>query len=97
MVHTVTSAQTSPADDQAQRIRRYLTMMGIRVACFILMVVITPFGLVFVLHGWLRWVAIIGAVVLPYFAVVTANAVRPSQSGTIQPVTPQADRNRLEQ
>jgi len=88
VVHTVTSAQTSPADDQAQRIRRYLTMMGIRVACF---------GLVFVLHGWLRWVAVIGAVLLPYFAVVTANAVRPSQSGSIQPVTPQPDHNRLEQ
>ena len=93
MVHTVTSAQTSPADDQAQRIRRYLTMMGIRVACF---------GLVFVLHGWLRWVAVIGAVLAsvvtqPVMAVVTANAVRPSQSGSIQPVTPQPDHNRLEQ
>jgi hypothetical protein len=88
VVHTVTSAPTSPADDQSQRIRRYLTMMGIRVVCF---------GLVFVVDGWMRWVAIIGAVVLPYFAVVTANAVRPSQSGSIQPVTPEPDRNRLEQ
>ncbi len=87
MVHNVTSAPSSPADDQAQRVKRYLTMMGIRVVCL---------GLVFVLDGWLRWVALVGAVVLPYIAVVTANAVRPSQSGAIQPVTP-PDTRRLEQ
>ncbi|GAA6526782.1 DUF3099 domain-containing protein [Intrasporangium sp. DVR] len=93
MVHTVTSAPSSPADDQSQRVRRYLTMMGIRIACL---------GLIFVTEGWLRWAAIVGAVVLPYFAVVTANAVRPSQSGAIEPVTPHAvpppaEQNRLEQ
>lgn len=87
MVHTVTSAPSSPADDQGQRVKRYLTMMGIRVMCL---------GLVFVLDGWVRWVALVGAVVLPYFAVVTANAVRPSQSGAIEPVTP-PDSRRIEQ
>jgi hypothetical protein len=40
--------------------------MGIRVACFILMVVITP-------YGWYTWVFAAGAVFLPYIAVVTAN------------------------
>ncbi|MDC5697414.1 DUF3099 domain-containing protein [Intrasporangium calvum] len=93
VVHTVTSAPSSPADDQDQRVRRYLTMMGIRIACL---------GLIFVTDGWLRWAAIIGAVVLPYFAVVTANAVRPRQSGEIEPVsphsvTPPPDPNRLGQ
>lgn len=82
MVHTVTSAATSSTDDQDSRVRRYLTMMGIRVVCF---------GLVFVTTGWLRWAAIIGAVVIPYFAVVMANAVRPRQTGTIQAVTPPTD------
>lgn len=78
MVHTVTSAASSTTDDQDDRVRRYLLMMSIRVACF---------GLLFVTSGWMRWVAIVGAVVLPYFAVVVANAVRPRQQGSIEPVT----------
>ena len=41
-------------------------MMGIRIACFILMVVITP-------YGWYTWVFGVAAIVLPYVAVVTAN------------------------
>lgn len=41
-------------------------MMGIRIACFILMVTITP-------YGWYTWVFGIAACVLPYFAVVLAN------------------------
>ena len=89
VVHTVTSAPTSSTDDQDQRVRRYLTMMGIRVVCF---------GLLFVTTGWMRWAAIAGAVVLPYFAVVVANAVRPRQTGTIEAVTPLPDQTRrLEQ
>jgi hypothetical protein len=78
VVHTVTSAASSTTEDQHDRMRRYLLMMSIRVACF---------GLLFVTSGWLRWVAIVGAVALPYFAVVIANAVRPRQQGTIEPVT----------
>jgi hypothetical protein len=77
-VHTVTSAASSTSEDQDARVRRYLLMMSIRVACF---------GLLFVTSGWMRWVAIIGAVALPYFAVVIANAVRPRQEGAIEPVT----------
>lgn len=78
MVHTVTSAPSSTTDDQDARVKRYLLMMSIRVACF---------GLLFVTSGWMRWVAVVGAVVLPYFAVVIANAVRPRQRGSIEPVT----------
>ena len=77
-MHTVTSAASSTTEDQDDRVRRYLLMMSIRVACF---------GLLFVTSGWMRWVAIIGAVALPYFAVVIANAVRPRQEGAIEPVT----------
>ena len=87
-MHTVTSAATSTTDDQDQRIKRYLTMMGIRVACF---------GLVFVTSGWVRWTAIIAAICIPYFAVVIANAVRPSEPGSIQGVTPRDDTPRIEQ
>jgi hypothetical protein len=88
VVHTVTSATSSGSDDQHQRMRRYLTMMGLRVVCF---------GLVFVTTGWLRIVVILAAVVLPYFAVVIANAVRPGEQGQIEPVSPQDKTRRIEQ
>ena len=41
-------------------------MMGIRVICFVLMALITP-------YGWYTWVFGAGAVFLPYIAVVLAN------------------------
>lgn len=85
MVHTVTSARSSTTDNQPERMRRYLTMMSIRIGCFVL---------AFVTSGWLRWVCIAAAVALPYFAVVLANAVRPGQQGRVEPVTPPADRTR---
>jgi len=40
--------------------------MGIRMACIIAMVLITP-------YGWYTWVLAVGAVFLPYIAVVIAN------------------------
>ncbi len=50
---------------------KYLVMMGIRVACFAAMVLVTP-------YGWYTWLFAVGAVVLPYIAVVIANV---GQSG----------------
>ncbi|WP_068397982.1 DUF3099 domain-containing protein [Kribbia dieselivorans] len=67
-VQSITSAPIALREEQARRTRRYLIMMGIRTACFILAIVLT---------GWLRWTAAAGAVVLPYIAVVIANAVAP--------------------
>ncbi len=48
--------------------RVYLIQMGIRVACFT--------GAFFVGGGWLMWVMVAAAIVLPYTAVVFANAGR---------------------
>lgn len=62
----ITTAPTSVADDIAGRQRRYLFSMAIRTACVI--------GAVVVGQGVLRWVLIAGAVLLPYVAVVLANA-----------------------
>jgi hypothetical protein len=57
--------------DIASRQRRYLVMMGIRTVCFIAAV------LMFVNHlGWLTAIPIVGAVVIPYFAVIFANGGR---------------------
>ncbi|MBK7272538.1 MAG: DUF3099 domain-containing protein [Actinomycetales bacterium] len=58
----------SLAQDTDMRMRRYLITMAIRVLCFVLAVVF---------EGWLRWVFVAGAAVLPYIAVVLANAVGP--------------------
>ncbi|MET0735056.1 MAG: DUF3099 domain-containing protein [Microbacterium sp.] len=63
---SATSLPPSPQDEAAARSTRYLVMMGVRVVCFILMVVITP-------YGWYTWVLGAAAILLPYIAVVGAN------------------------
>lgn len=63
---STTSLPRSPHDEASARSTKYLVMMGVRIVCFILMVVITP-------YGWYTWVLGAAAVFLPYIAVVTAN------------------------
>lgn len=70
-VHRITSAPEPLAVDVARRQKRYLIQMGIRIVCFALAVLTwghlpIAFSLVF----------IVGAVVLPYVAVIFANAGR---------------------
>ncbi|WP_068266759.1 DUF3099 domain-containing protein [Janibacter limosus] len=67
-VPSVTTAPISLHDEQIGRMRQYLATMALRTACFV--------GAYF-FEGWLRWVCVALAVVLPYFAVVIVNAVRP--------------------
>jgi hypothetical protein len=70
-VHVVTQARRSLSDDIAYRQRRYLLMMGIRAGCFVIAVVM------FINHlGWLTAIPAVGAIVIPYFAVVFANGGR---------------------
>jgi len=70
-VHLVTQARRSLSDDIAYRQRRYLLMMGIRAVCFVIAVVM------FVNHlGWLVAIPAVGAIFIPYFAVVFANGGR---------------------
>ena len=67
----VTQARRSLSDDISFRQRRYLLMMGIRAVCFVIAVVM------FVNHlGWLTVIPAIGAIAIPYFAVVFANGGR---------------------
>lgn len=62
------TAAAEPLDaDIARRSRSYLAQMSLRVVCFL--------GAVVVDH-WTRWLLVLGAVVLPYVAVVLANAGR---------------------
>jgi len=62
---SITSLPESPDADRRRRLVAYLIAMGVRVACVILC---------FFVQGWWLFVPIIGALVLPYIAVVLANA-----------------------
>jgi Flp pilus assembly protein TadB len=75
-VVSVTSAQPGRSEDLESRIARYAWMMSIRIVCFILAVV-TP-------SPW-RWLFVVGAIALPYFAVVLANAHRSSTTPAANP------------
>ena len=83
-VHSVTGLPASPRDDQSSRIRRYLWSMGIRTVSFVLAVIALG-----VLH-WtvVGWAFVIAAVILPYIAVVVANATRSRVGTVLGPVTP---------
>lgn len=73
--HLVTEAHRPRSQDIAYRERRYLITMAIRVVCFVVAVVLYAQGL-----GWLAAIPIVGAIVIPYFAVVFANAGRDASS-----------------
>jgi hypothetical protein len=66
-VYQITGARRGVREDVNSRTRRYLFSMGIRTVCFVLAVVAS---------GWLRWVLIAAALVLPYLSVVFANGGR---------------------
>ena len=67
-----------------QRAVRYLLSMGIRTLCVIL-VILVP--------GPLRWVFAVGAIVLPYIAVVAANAAGERREGPLQGIPPAVGRS----
>jgi predicted tellurium resistance membrane protein TerC len=66
-IHSITDAQPSLTVDQRARQIRYFYSMMFRTACFI--------ATVFLPSPW-RWFTLAGAVVLPYIAVIVANAGR---------------------
>jgi hypothetical protein len=76
----VTSLPQSPQDEATGRVRRYWITMGIRMACFALTVLVTP-------YGWYTWVFAAAAAILPYIAVVFANAVSPTVSAAAESPT----------
>lgn len=82
--HLVTEARPSLSQDISYRERRYLIMMGIRTICFVTAI------LMFINHlGWLTAIPAVGALVIPYFAVVLANGGRePTASRTFRQYEP---------
>ena len=69
--YLVTEARKPRSEDIAYRERRYLIMMGVRVACFVLTIVVFASG-----GGWFAAIPAVGAIVIPYIAVVFANGGR---------------------
>lgn len=67
LVPAVTSLPQSPQAEADHRVRRYALTMTIRIVCFALMMFVQP-------YGWYTWVFAAAAAVLPYIAVVFANA-----------------------
>ncbi|MFO7690762.1 MAG: DUF3099 domain-containing protein [Cryobacterium sp.] len=67
---SITSLPPSPEEDRHRRMIKYSVAMGIRMVCIVLMLFVS---------GWWLLVCAIGAIVLPYFAVVIA---------TVQPAPP---------
>lgn len=61
----ITSLPPSLADDQRRRMVSYSITMLIRIVCI---------GLCLVVPGWWALIPAFGAVLLPYFAVIIANA-----------------------
>jgi Protein of unknown function (DUF3099) len=74
---SATSLPRAPRDDSGARLTKYMTMMGIRIACFVAMVLVTP-------YGWYTWIFAAGAVFLPYLAVVVANVGQDGRSSRAQ-------------
>ena len=69
----ITTAPHNPQDDIDRRRRRYVISMGIRTLCFVAAVAVGS--------GWLRWVLVAGAFLLPYVAVIMANSASPRVEG----------------
>lgn len=70
-VHLVTQARRPLSEDISYRQNRYLIMMGIRVVCFGIAIAL------FVAHmRWLVLVPAVGAIFIPYIAVIFANGGR---------------------
>jgi Protein of unknown function (DUF3099) len=62
----ITSLPTSPDDERRARMIKYAAAMGVRMICI---------GACFFTPGWWLLVPALGAIVLPYFAVIAANTV----------------------
>lgn len=76
----VTDARPSMSQDIRYRERRYLIMMGIRMVCFVIAVVVFLNG-----GGWLTAIPAVGAIAIPYFAVVFANGGREPSGNRFRP------------
>ena len=78
LVQSATALPAAPQDDRKKRMLKYTIAMSVRTVCLIALVIVPD---------WWRYVFGVGAVVLPYIAVVLANV---GSSGAATPVHPAA-------
>lgn len=78
-LQSVTSLGEAPEAERRSRMLKYSLAMGVRLVCI---------GACFFTPGWWLLAPALGAVLLPYFAVVLANSVAPSTGrGPLRPGT----------
>lgn len=65
MAHSITTLPESASTDRHRRMVQYIVAQAVRLACFV--------GALFA-SGWWQFSLVIAAVLLPYIAVVLANA-----------------------
>ena len=74
---SITSLPASPEVERRNRMIKYSIAMGVRVICIVLMLFV---------HGWWLVVCALGAILLPYFAVVVANVkISPPAGEVLRP------------
>ncbi|MFH9350140.1 DUF3099 domain-containing protein [Kitasatospora sp. NPDC017646] len=74
-VYRITGARSSLSEDVRGRQRRYVISMLVRTLCVLLAVALWD------VQRWLAFAALAGGVLLPYFAVLVANAGREQAPG----------------
>jgi Protein of unknown function (DUF3099) len=84
----ITTATRSHSDDISARQRRYVISMTIRTICFLLAVVS--------MGHWFMWVFLVASFILPYIAVVMANAGSSADPGAADLVEPDPTRRSIE-
>lgn len=73
---SITTLPPSPDEERKGRIVRYLIAMCLRVVCIILC---------FFVQGWWLLLPVIGAIVLPYFAMIVANTGTGQRGEVLRP------------
>ena len=82
---SITSLPVSDEVERRNRMIKYLIAMAVRVVCIVLLLFV---------QGWWLVLCAIGAIVLPYFAVVIANVkIAPRGSEVLRPGGVQIYRN----
>jgi predicted cobalt transporter CbtA len=71
---SITTLPASPDEERRRRMIRYAVTMGIRMVCIVLMLFV---------QGWWLLVCALGAILLPYFAVVAANVHGEQRAPTV--------------
>lgn len=76
---SITSLPASPEDDRRRRMKQYTIAMSVRMVCVICC---------FFAQGWWLLLPVLGAIILPYFAVVAANTIDSTASKSTKIVPP---------